>query len=118
MRRAHLVALCTALCTLASAAPARAQRCVAPPGTAAVDQYCETLPEAIGNRPAEPGGVAGAVASRPAPVTPQTLGSLVGAGPQGRRLAAYLRQPTNADADVAKGTSRRQGEPSRSVAPP
>ena len=43
------VALIAAL-VLLPAATATAQTCVAPPGTAAIDQYCETVPAAGGDR--------------------------------------------------------------------
>jgi hypothetical protein len=35
---------------------ASAQRCVARPGTAALDQYCETIPGSSGSRPSARGG--------------------------------------------------------------
>ena len=35
---------------LMTAAPAQAQQCVAPPGTGAIDEYCETVPTASGDR--------------------------------------------------------------------
>src|SRR3954447_19525859 len=41
-----LVALAAAL----SAAPASAQSCKAPPGMSAIDQYCEAIPSASGDR--------------------------------------------------------------------
>src|SRR3954447_26661585 len=41
-----LVALAAAL----SAAPASAQSCKAPPGMSAIDQYCEAIPSAGGDR--------------------------------------------------------------------
>jgi hypothetical protein len=44
------MALCVALSALLLTTPASAaQKCVAPPGTAAVEQYCETIPSASGD---------------------------------------------------------------------
>jgi hypothetical protein len=67
------------------AAPASAQRCTAPPGTAAIEQYCETLPSATGVQRSDRGG---AVAPRPVPA--QTLKELDESGAAGQELAAVL----------------------------
>ena len=58
-----------------AAGPAHAQRCEAPPGTAAVDQYCEMIPEERGTTPSA--RYAGSGTPGSAPETPL-----------GRRLAA------------------------------
>jgi hypothetical protein len=91
------------LVLLAPASQARAQDCIAPPGTAAVDEYCETVPEATGER------------GSPAPprnVSPSTLAALRAQGEDGARLADQLDRAVLAkdpnrrrdrDAPVAKG---------------
>src|SRR4051794_26277193 len=48
MRR--LTLLLSVLAGLLVAQPAAAQNCVAPPGTAAVEEYCETVPTGTGDR--------------------------------------------------------------------
>ena len=48
---APFAALAVALCLPASAS---AQKCIARPGTAALDQYCETVPTDRGETPARP----------------------------------------------------------------
>lgn len=54
--RAYLLAPTVAIAALLTfAGTAVAQRCVAPPGTAGVDQYCETVPAAKGDRPSGTG---------------------------------------------------------------
>jgi hypothetical protein len=60
--------LCVALSALFLAAPASAaQQCVAPPGTAAIEEYCETLPAA--------GGETGS-GEHPGPSRPISAGTL------------------------------------------
>lgn len=55
--RVLLSALLTAALLAASPAAAQAQKCVSPPGTAAIDEYCETQPGVTGARgPDDPGG--------------------------------------------------------------
>ena len=69
------------LAALALPAGASAQECIAPPGTAAVDEYCETVPDAAGDR------------GSPAPpqrVSPGTLSALREQGEDGARLADQL----------------------------
>src|SRR4051812_32756573 len=78
------LALCCVL-TAVTAAPAAAQRCEAPPGTAAVDQYCETIPSASGPR----GTDTGAAARQPVPA--ETLRKLEAEGTPGRELSQVLR---------------------------
>jgi hypothetical protein len=103
----RLFALLAASLALLPSATAAAQSCQAPPGTAAVDEYCETIPAAGGDRgSADP--------SRPVPISKQTAQELSGS----RDGAALLRQLGN---DPAKPRgSRRSGsdEPSRSSAAP
>jgi hypothetical protein len=56
--RQHAVAGCVALLCLMLAEPAFGQRnCEAPPGRSGLDQYCETVPGATGDR--SPGAGAG-----------------------------------------------------------
>lgn len=69
---------------IAAPAATAAQRCVAPPGTAAVDQYCETVPSAGGDRgSSDP--------STPAARIPlKTAAALGRSGPDGQALAGVL----------------------------
>lgn len=77
--------------------PASAQRCIAPPGTAAVDQYCENVASAIGDRPATtPSG---------ASITPSVQAGLLKAGPVGQALARSV------------ATTGRDGRPRRPARP-
>lgn len=49
--RSRLLPILLALAALATwSAPAQAQNCEAPPGSAAVDQYCEAIPEGGGSQ--------------------------------------------------------------------
>lgn len=83
------------LVLLVLAAPAQAQECVSPPGTAAVDEYCETVPDAAGDR------------GSPAPpreVSPGTLSALRSQGEAGQRLADQLDREV-----LAKDANRRKG---------
>lgn len=92
--RAATLALCLALLLPATSG---AQSCVAPPGTAAVEEYCENLPSAGGNQGAgsrpqggQPGVGAGAPVVPVAPVPAQTVEELQGSGPDGVGLARAL----------------------------
>lgn len=90
--------LLTLLCVGVLVTPARAQECNAPPGTAAVEQYCETVPEATGNRATrDRSGRQGetrdsAPAAKEEPrVSDPTLEQIESSGPQGRQLGRVLR---------------------------
>ncbi len=50
MRLRLIPVLSVALALAGSGAPAQAQNCEAPPGSAAVDQYCEAIPEGGGSQ--------------------------------------------------------------------
>ena len=80
------------------ATPAAAQRCEAPPGTAAVEQYCETVLAAGGAR----GAGRGAAPAQPVPA--RTLRRLEASGAQGRQLSELLQGAPAAA--PARGTSR------------
>jgi hypothetical protein len=78
---------------LVAAAPASAQDCEAPPGTAAIDEYCETIPSAAG------GEVVGTDGLRAPPAIPRaTVRALDRAGPDGKALNRFLGQDPNAPA--------------------
>lgn len=81
------VALLVAVGALALPAGASAQTsCQAPPGTGAIDQYCETIPRAEG-----PGGAGNPGSTRaPQPLPPSTLRALRGGGEDARALADSL----------------------------
>ena len=97
---------------LVAAAPAAAQKCVAPPGTAAVDQYCENVPSASGNSGGggsdDSNGSSGATAPR------NTVRALDRAGESGKELKQFLGEDVaSARADTgakqgSKGSSDRK----------
>jgi hypothetical protein len=77
------------------AAPAAAQQqCVAPPGTAAVEQYCETIPAATGPRTLGPSHTA-APPSAPTPV-PVVQRRLARAGAPGQELDRLVQRSATA----------------------
>jgi hypothetical protein len=80
---------------LAAAGPAQAQECVTPPGTAAVDEYCETVPDAAGDRGAP---------APPRQIPPSMLAALREKGEDGARLADQLDR-----AALTKNPRRRPG---------
>jgi hypothetical protein len=82
---------------LATAGPAAAQRCNAPPGTAAVDQYCENVPSATGN-----GG--GSDGSSGATAPQSTVRALDRAGESGQELKRFLGE----DVASAQGQSGKK----------
>jgi hypothetical protein len=106
LRRA--LALCCTL-TAVTAAPAAAQKCDAPPGTAAVEQYCETIPSASGPR----GPDTGAAAKQPVPA--ETLRKLEAEGTPGRELSEVLR---GAATPAPKSAATPAATPHRSTAKP
>jgi hypothetical protein len=69
---------------LVSAAPAAAIECKAPPGTAAVDEYCESIPAATGDRGH---GTQGAPPWR---LPGRTMRQLQAAGRDGEALGRFL----------------------------
>ena len=103
MRR--LLALIPLFIALATASPAAAQRCEAPPGTAAVDEYCETIPTVTGDRSAD------ARPEQPVALPPGTVEELQKEGEDG---AALLRQ-LGYDPDPAK--AKEQAERYQAPAP-
>jgi hypothetical protein len=87
---------------LLAAAPAAAQTCNAPPGTAAVDQYCENVPSASGNgggSSGSSGGSSGASAPR------STVRALDRSGESGRELNRFLGEDV-ASARGGTGTTK------------
>ena len=85
---------------LLAAAPAAAQQCNAPPGTAAVDQYCENVPSASGNGGGGSDGSSGATAPR------STVRALDRSGESGKELNRFLGE----DVASARGrTGTKQG---------
>ena len=84
---------------LVAAAPAAAQKCVAPPGTAAVDQYCENVPSATGN-----GGGSDSNSSSGASAPRSTVRALDRAGETGKELKTFLGE------DVASAQGRSETE--------
>jgi hypothetical protein len=101
-RRLHALAIAIAavVVSLLAVAPASAARCEGAPGLSAVQQYCETVPSAGGDRSplgdatgggsgAGSGGPAGSFLS-PQAVRPAVLRQLRRSGITGRELAARL----------------------------
>jgi hypothetical protein len=92
---------------LVTAGPAAAQRCNAPPGTAAVDQYCENMPSATGGG----GGSSGGGSNDPsrANVPSSTVRALDRAGERGKELKRFLGD----DVASAQGRSGKKQTPER-----
>jgi hypothetical protein len=90
--RQHAVAGCVALLCLMLAEPAFGQRdCEAPPGRSGLDQYCETVPGATGDR----GPGAGAGSERD--VSPATKRKLENRGAAGKAFLGLLGTGPRAD---------------------
>lgn len=79
------VALTALVLVLCAPAPAIAQRCQAPQGTSAVDEYCETVPGARGDNDPGSGGPG---------ISDNIAGTLTQSGAAGRALAQSLGNPT------------------------
>ena len=95
---ARLLVLVFALALLPAATASAQRTCVAPPGTAAIDQYCEVVPDAGGDR--------GSNDPRPPATLPQeTADRLAGSG-QGQALLRQLGQ----DPAKPKGAKRARTE--------
>jgi hypothetical protein len=106
--------LSVALSALLLAAPASAaQKCVAPPGTAAIEQYCETVPAVTG----ETGSGHGPGAARP--ISGQTLSRIQAAA--GPRAVQAIAGPKATAPSTARKPSRGSGKdpepPARPAAP-
>ena len=91
--------LLSMLLLLAVAAPAAAGTtdCVAPPGTAAIEEYCETVPSATGDKG---GGV-----RAPQPLDRSTRSELRALGADGQALAGLLRSDGSGSASGSGGGS-------------
>lgn len=74
---------------LALPSTAAAQRCQAPQGTSAVDEYCETVPGARGDEDPGRGGAGSGISD-------STAGALASRGAAGQALARSLGSPTDA----------------------
>jgi hypothetical protein len=92
---------------LAVAAPATAQQCNAPPGTAAIDEYCESLPTATSHS----GGGSG-TASTPKP-TARTVKQFEQSGTSGKELNRFLGQDIASARDGGAGASDKGSKRSR-----
>jgi hypothetical protein len=86
---------------LLGASPAAAQECVAPPGTAAVDQYCENVPSATSDS-----GSAGS--DRRAP-SERTSRAIQRSGESGRELNRFLGRETTTASTGSTGKSGTSG---------
>jgi hypothetical protein len=96
--RQHAVAGCVALLCLMLAEPAFGQRdCEAPPGRSGLDQYCESVPGATGDR----GPGAGAGSGRD--VSPSTRQRLERSGAAGQALLGVIGGPSDGGEESAAG---------------
>jgi hypothetical protein len=104
--------LCVAVSVLLSAAPASAaQKCVASPGTAAIEQYCETVPAAGGDTGSESGP------GSAQPISAETL-SQIQAAAGGQAVRAVAGAEAIAPATPRKPSHATSAEPAgRSPAP-
>lgn len=87
------------LVALVVPANAQAQACVAPPGTAAVEEYCEFVPNADGERPATQRGI------QPALPIPASTRRALQRTEAGRELERVLQTPPGGS-DDAPGRQR------------
>jgi hypothetical protein len=108
-RIAALLVLTSAL--VAPAGAGAQASCEAPPGTGAIDQYCETIPQAQG--PGAAGDPSSTRAPRPLPAS--TLRALRGGGDDARALAESLAGPAGSDR-AGKGSEKAGAAPA--VQPP
>lgn len=109
-RIAALLVLTSAL--VAPAAAGAQASCEAPPGTGAIDQYCETIPQAQG--PGAAGDPSSTRAPRPLPAS--TLRALRGGGEDARALAESLAGPAGSSDRAGKGSEKAGAAPA--VQPP
>jgi hypothetical protein len=91
---------------LLAIAPASAQTCNAPPGTAAVDQYCENVPSASGNG-GRGSGSQGGSGSKPSPATVRQIRQ---SGRSGKQLATFLGDDEVASARATRERSKRSSD--------
>ena len=107
--RAALLVLTAVVAGLWLSPVASAQRCQAPPGTAAIHQYCETIPAAGGDRTSDAKG-------QPAvPLSAKTAGELASSGKEGEQLLRSLGHDPQAS---AKSGGRSDRRPTASTATP
>ncbi|MBE2314496.1 hypothetical protein DVA67_000800 [Solirubrobacter sp. CPCC 204708] len=113
------------LSLLVLAAPAAAQDCEAPPGTAAIEQYCESVPESTGNRSTRDrnqargetrtnaGGLPRSEQPDTTPVPETTMREIERAGERGEQLSRVLRGAGKPRADnrEPKPTKERDRSP-------
>jgi hypothetical protein len=107
--RQHALAGCVALLCLMLTEPAFGQRdCEAPPGRSGLDQYCETVPGATGDRSPGAGGGSGR------DVSPSTRKRLERSGAGGQALlglvggASVREEGSAADGDGGGRSSREE----------
>ncbi len=98
-----IVTLAATAISLGLPAGAGAAYCRAPPGQGAVDQYCEVIPAAGGNIPADPQAKGGADLSR------STLAALRRAGPDGLAIIAVAEDSGAPRSGREKGSATRVG---------
>jgi hypothetical protein len=96
----RVLAISLMLLVLALPAAAQAQSCAAPPGTAAVEEYCETIPAAGGDRE----GAAG----RPAPVPAGSL-RVLARSQEGQDFVRLLGHDPARAKDGGSGQSGKPG---------
>lgn len=107
MRRLFLTLLIALAAAVLAVAPASAQFCDAPPGTSAVDQYCENPPSASGN---SGGGGGGGTTLKPSGHTVRVIAK---SGERGKELNRYLGQQaasSGGSAVASNGSSAKDGK--------
>jgi hypothetical protein len=92
---------------LLAIAPASAQTCNAPPGTAAVDQYCENVPSAGGDG----GGPSGGSSAKP---SQSTVHAFAGSGRAGKELNKYLGEDVASTGGSKSNSNRSSGSRKKS----
>jgi hypothetical protein len=116
LRLPILVAFAAAL--LLPVPAATAQSCVAPPGTSAIDQYCEVVPNGTGGSSGVPGsGIPGSGGPSTPGVSRPTATALARAGADGRAVADLAGGAQSGRRARRTPATSTTGSPDRSTSP-
>ncbi len=117
MRPRLVIALLASLLAIIAAPAAHAQSCEAPPGSAAVEQYCEAIPEGDGaqsgndfrreatDSAAGGGGTTGQGGSGDSTLSPEATEALESAGADGAAVADLARASSGGRNTSSNGSS-------------
>lgn len=120
MRSRLVIALLASLLAATAAPSAHAQSCEAPPGSAAVEQYCEAIPEGDGAQSGNDfrreatesagagGGTNGQDGSGGSTLSPEATEALESAGADGDAVADLARASSGGPNTASNGTSEAE----------